>query len=344
VINQLFFDNGFSIAKKKLAEHGLRLQFEPYGGPFSTPRGVALADLPMGEFWTYSDGSINPLIPATARAMGKPVVGAEAFTGWPTNSMYTEDPAFLKKSADGCFSSGVNRLILHHWVHQPFGDQYQPGMGMGWWGTHFGRNQTWFEPGKVFFAYLGRCQVLLQQGEQPGAYLCIDKPYGFSDVIAASDFLSMEITVKNGKILLPSGRDYPLLVYTDSLMLPAMGRKIRELVQQGALVAGPRPIHAPGLQNYPQCDTEVTTIFNGLQNDDNHPNDAGGKWFDNPAIAIDHLSRKPGSLYEQAVVPDGIKVVHRKTAGVDIFFVLNQGSFPKYFPAVFRQSVHAGIE
>jgi hypothetical protein len=24
-------------------------------------------------------------------------------------------------------------------------------MGMGWWGTHFGRNQTWAEPGKAYF-------------------------------------------------------------------------------------------------------------------------------------------------------------------------------------------------
>lgn len=183
---------------------------------------------------------------------GNNVVGAEAFTGWPTNSMYTEDPAFLKKSADGCFTSGVNRLILHYWVHQPFGDQYQPGMGMGWWGTHFGRNQTWFEPGKAFIAYLDRCQFLLQQDEQPGTYLCIDKPHGFSDVIAAEDFLSAEISVKNGRITLPSGREYPLLIYTDDLMLPAMAKKVSDLVQQGAFVAGPRPLHAPGLQNYPQ--------------------------------------------------------------------------------------------
>jgi hypothetical protein len=38
-------------------------------------------------------------------------------------------------------------------------------MGMGWWGTHFGRNQTWIKPGKAYFTYLSRCQMLLQQGE-----------------------------------------------------------------------------------------------------------------------------------------------------------------------------------
>jgi hypothetical protein len=38
-------------------------------------------------------------------------------------------------------------------------------MGMGWWGTHFSRYQTWAKPGKAFFTYLSRCQMLLQQGD-----------------------------------------------------------------------------------------------------------------------------------------------------------------------------------
>jgi hypothetical protein len=70
----------------------------------------------------------------------------------------------LKHSADGGYVSGANWYFLHHWVHQPFDERYQPGMGMGWWGTHFSRYQTWFKPGKAFFTYLARCQMLLQQG------------------------------------------------------------------------------------------------------------------------------------------------------------------------------------
>ena len=338
VINQLYFEHGFSVGKRMLTEKGLSLQFEPYGGPFSAPRGVALADLPMGEFWTYSDGNINPLIPAAARAMGKRLVGAEAFTGWPTNSMYTEDPAFLKRSADGCFASGVNRLILHHWVHQPFSDRYQPGMGMGWWGTHFGRNQTWFEPGKAFFAYLGRCQVLLQQGEQPGAYLCLDKPSGFSDVISSDDFLSMKITVERGKIRLPSGRLYPLLVFSDSLTLPALAKKIRRLVAQGAMVSGPHPVRSPGLQDYPACDPVVRTIGDELWNLNRKSGSLKGIVFDSLNMALKYLGQKPGALYEPAVAPEQVAVVHRKSADSDIFFLVNQDNKARYFPAFFPVS------
>ena len=163
-VSRMFIDNGFKVARDKIHAEGLQLFWEPYSGPFDTGESVSVPDLPMGEYWTHSSGRISSTIVDKAKEYGKVIVGAEAFTGWPTNSHYTEDPAFLKRSADGAFVSGVNLLFLHHWVHQPFDDRYQPGMGMGWWGTHFGRNQTWFEPGKAFFEYITRCQMMLRQG------------------------------------------------------------------------------------------------------------------------------------------------------------------------------------
>jgi hypothetical protein len=162
----------------------------------------------MAEFWTsgaggVGKGGVTPTVVVAARAAGRTVVGAEAYTGRPEVSQYTEDPAFLKYSTDMAFSEGINRMILHHWVHQPFDDKYQPGMGMGWWGTHFSRHQTWFEPGKAFFSYLARCQALLQYGEQPADYLSVGRQEGNSDLISVYDFLKNDIQVKNGKVLLP---------------------------------------------------------------------------------------------------------------------------------------------
>ena len=164
VIARLYVDHGWKTAQEKVNEIGLQLCFEPYWGPFSIYEGASLADIPMGEYWNTSDGRIEPDIVRAAKDLNKRVVGGEAMTGQPKNSRYTEDPAFLKHSTDGAFHHGVNRLYLHHWVHQPFDDRYQPGMGMGWWGTHFSRHQTWFKPGKAFFRYIARCQMMLQQG------------------------------------------------------------------------------------------------------------------------------------------------------------------------------------
>lgn len=165
LIERRFLQEGWQVARDKVHEKGLLLFWEPYWGPFSITESVFVPDVPMGEFWTGGNGYISAAIVDKAKEYGKNIVGAEAFTGRPEVSHFTEDPEFLKHSADGAFVSGVNRLFLHHWVHQPFDDRYQPGMGMGWWGTHFSRHQTWFEPGKAFFTYLSRCQMLLQQGE-----------------------------------------------------------------------------------------------------------------------------------------------------------------------------------
>jgi hypothetical protein len=143
----------------------LKLYWEPYWGPFSTYEGTILADIPVDEFWTSQDSIyVNSQIMEAAVEFNKRIVAAEAFTGTPVASRYDEDPAFLKHAADGGFASGKNLFFLHHWVHQPFDDRYQPGMGMGWWGTHFSRFQTWNKPAKAFFTYLARCQMLLQQG------------------------------------------------------------------------------------------------------------------------------------------------------------------------------------
>ncbi|MDR1497822.1 MAG: hypothetical protein LBS59_05345 [Puniceicoccales bacterium] len=164
VINRLFIDNGWAVARDMIHKAGLQLYWEPYSGQFDQYESVSLSDVPMDEFWTGGSGKIGQTTFSAAKYYGKRIVAAEAFTGRPEISKYTEDPAFLKRSADGSFVSGVNWMFLHHWVHQPFDDKYQPGMGMGWWGTHFGRHQTWIKPGKAFFTYLARCQMLLQQG------------------------------------------------------------------------------------------------------------------------------------------------------------------------------------
>ena len=163
-ISRLFIENGWKPARDKIHDAGLLMYWEPYWGPFSTEESIPIPDLPMSEFWTSGNGRISSGFIETAKNAGKNIIGAEAFTGRPEVSHYTEDPAFLKHTADGAFVSGINLLFLHHWVHQPFDDRYQPGMGMGWWGTHFGRNQTWFHPAKAFFTYLSRCQMMLQQG------------------------------------------------------------------------------------------------------------------------------------------------------------------------------------
>jgi hypothetical protein len=337
VVNQLFFENGWQVARNRLHALGLELQFEPYGGPFDTAKGSALADLPMGEFWTGGNGGISAEVVGAARAAGRRMVGAEAFTGRPEISQYTEDPAFLKRSADGSFASGVNRMILHHWVHQPFDDRYKPGMGMGWWGTHFGRNQTWFEPGKAFFQYLSRCQVLLQQGEQVADFLCVGRLLEYQDLVSVVDFLKWDIRVEDGRVVLPSGRNYPFIVFPQTPhQQPEILRKMQDLVLKGASIVANRPVASPSLQNYPQCDAEVKQLADAIWEAGASDAQGTGRLFDTVEAAKAFHAVEPGFRVVGADHPKDLRTCHRRSPQVEIFFLANLADRARHFTGSFK--------
>ncbi|MDR2285993.1 MAG: hypothetical protein LBE04_00735 [Prevotellaceae bacterium] len=168
VVNRLFLDC-FRIGKEMVNKTGFTLCWEPYcswgEGPFDMREGVSIADIPVTEFWIHSGDILgNETLAKASSASKKRIIGAEAFTGMEATCKYTETPQMLKHPADMGYSYGVNMYFLHSWAHNPFPDKYQPGFSFAHYGTHFSRNQTWFEPGKAFFTYLARCQMLLQQG------------------------------------------------------------------------------------------------------------------------------------------------------------------------------------
>jgi len=72
---------------------------------------------------------------------------------------------------------------------------------------------------------------MLQSGEQVADYICVDKLQGFSDLISTEDFLNQNILVEKGKLVLPSGRIYPFIVFSDSVMLPETVNKILRFLE-----------------------------------------------------------------------------------------------------------------
>jgi alpha-L-rhamnosidase len=166
-IEDLYRDVYFATISKKLKEANLTFLSEPYGGPWRQVEVMPMVHQVMAEFWTgngvYTPYITGPTIAALRKA-GKNLIEAEAFTGQPADSKWSEYPAWLKPIGDAAFCVGINRIVIHRFTHQPWDERYKPGNTMGQWGTHFDRTQTWWNEVAAMVNYWQRCQALLQWG------------------------------------------------------------------------------------------------------------------------------------------------------------------------------------
>lgn len=122
-------------------------------------------DYPAGEFWFQSPSHDKPndVLDAVSAAhiYGKPVVQAESFTQIRLD--WNETPAMLKPYADRNLALGINKIVNHVFVHNPWLDR-KPGATLDKVGTFLQRDQTWWNMANGFFGYLERTQSFLQQG------------------------------------------------------------------------------------------------------------------------------------------------------------------------------------
>lgn len=260
-------------------KHGFGLSIEPYDMmPCADMSVGAVADVPMCEFWLHGFDTTYSVIEAAsvAHTCGRPIVAAEAFTSDHTEQ-WQAYPAAMKGLGDWAFSSGINRIVFHRYQHQPSLDQ-RPGMTMGPYGVHWERTQTWWDMVGAYHQYLARCQFMLRQGLAV-ADVCFLVPEGAPQVFrpptsarlgqpperpgynydgCAPETLMARMSVKDGRLVLPDGMSYHVLVLPESLtMTPALLRKVRKLFKAGATVIGSPPLKSPSLSGYPKCDAEV---------------------------------------------------------------------------------------
>ena len=260
-IADLFAENYYGHFAELCRQHGLMNAVEPYTGPFESLQSGAPADVVMGEFWTGSQGHPSiKLASSIAHIYGKTIVGAESFTARPDVGRWQNDPYSLKTLGDLMYCQGLNRYVFHRYAMQPWTNRW-PGMTMGQWGFHFERTVTWWDEGKSWIDYITHCQFLLQQGRAvaDAAYFTGESapvemrvgnpalPAGYDYDAINADVLLHGATVKNGRITLPSGASYAVLILPsdDANMTPQMLHCLRQLVRAGATVVGPRPQHSP---------------------------------------------------------------------------------------------------
>lgn len=221
---ELQYERHYRQFKERLNAAGFEFHLEPYTGPFDGYEAARWCDLGMNEFWEgtpfwgkspYPGGS-DWIVGPVSRAFGREIIGAEAFTGYPLDDPFALAPRHLKAGLDSSYCRGLNRLSLHHWCHQPLDARWKPGFSMGPWGTHFGENATWFEPGKAFYRYMQRVQALLQQGrlrtDALGVHTEIDGHFTM-DLLPYSAFCDGVEVTADGKVRVKAtGKTYPILV------------------------------------------------------------------------------------------------------------------------------------
>lgn len=330
---ELFTENHFALAHAWTRKAGVQLQLQPYGGPFDPHEAARHCDVPMREYWGF--GGTPEVAGAVGRAYGRHVIATEAFAATPDNAAWTASPRIFKCPGDASFARGINRVMLHYWVHQPFAPQWKPGMTMGFWGNHFGENQTWHEPGKAWLAYLWRCQALLQRGEQVVDVLAFKGTPEASefDSVPESGFLNDVKAAEDGTLRMPSGRTYRMMRFPDEVVVsPKVLEKLKELLNAGATVWCPRPKRAYGLQNHPAADARVAAIARELWGE--RETDAGerkiGKgrlfWGGKPEDALARIGWTPGARVVAGDANGDVMCAHRKDGDAQFFFAANTSS------------------
>ncbi len=335
-------------------QHGLTTWLENYGhwgfpGEFLQYGGQS--DEIAGEFW--SEGSLgdieNRAASSCGHIYGKRRVWAESFTsGGPAFGRY---PYQMKQRGDRFFTEGINSSLLHVYIHQPFEDR-EPGLD-AWFGNEFNRKNTWFSQMDVFTGYLKRCNFMLQRGDYVAdvAYLigedapkmtgiCTPElPAGYSFDYINGEVLLQRASVEDGRIVLPSGMKYRLLVLPQlETMRPEILQKIKELLQAGACVIGPAPKYSPSLSDYPAADRKVQALASELWGDQTESVRTIGKGrLFMPATSLqpvlEALNVKPDMRVNSGTP---VLFIHRATDEGDIYFISNQSETPVDINPSFR--------
>jgi hypothetical protein len=328
-----------------------------YGGsaypPLDILKSNRYVDVPMFEFWAGFDKetklvNYDPVkatafeIPVQAGALyGKQVIPAESYTGY---ANYSESPWDLKLFGDRAFCTGINQMVLHSYVHQPF--EKKPGVTLGVFGQSFNRHNPWWDFSSQWFAYHARVQYILQQGVPVADILYFvgdryyqeahfsglyEVPEGFQVQKCNLDILTNHCKVKNGKLLLDNGLSYEMLLLPDDQQMEAGTlKRIAELVRAGAVISGPKPLQVAGNLNFAENEKALQSLSDEV-------------WGKAGTSGIFENTYGQGKVYSGTRLKDileklklnpdfsgnhegmaNLLYIHKKMGTSDVYFVVNQ--------------------
>jgi hypothetical protein len=352
-------------------QNGLKVQNEAAGPSRSGTmcmdalKNLGRSDMPQGEFWLggkhdeeggldeklgygmvrleKGQNKVTKMVSSAAHIYGKKTASAESFTSF---RHWNDYPGNMKQAADRAFCEGINRFLIHTSTATRPQDG-KPGIEYGA-GTHFNPNVTWWNQAGPFLDYISRCQYLLQQGLFVADILYYNGDItpnivlpknvgtttgkGYDYDVCNEEVLLTRLSVKNGRLVLPDGMSYRVLVLPETTVMPVpVLQKLKELVFAGATVIGPRPEKDSGLKNYPQCDVRIKELATAI-------------WGKCDGKTIKKQAYGKGKIYwniplqdvlkEKGVGPDFIcdnenafiDFIHRTVGDTEIYFITNRNN------------------
>ena len=236
----------------------------PHGAPIDALESLGHSDVPMMEFWAKSpthrvkdiDRFFVKQAASAAHIYGKRFVAAEGETtiGTHWEESFRDN---LKPTFDRAVCEGLNRLVFHQFTSSPAAEGL-PGQEY-FAGTHFSPRSTWWPLVHGWIDYVNRCQFTMMQG-QFVADVCYYNGDNIPNMISMKDsdpagvlpeydydainqdVLLNRLSVKDGRLVLPGGMSYRVLVLPKHrfISLEAL-RKIAHLVEEARLWWGRKP-------------------------------------------------------------------------------------------------------
>ena len=363
-ISDVFIESHYRTSSKLLNEHGLKLCAEAGGPgapiwdscPVDSLKALGAVDILRGEFWPKMRNIwLVKEISSAAHIYGKRIVDAESFTSW---RHWTDGPYFHKQMADAAMAEGLNHFTFHTFTHSP-DEAGLPGRAYHA-GTHINPNVAWWPMAGGFINYLSRCSYMLQQGlfvadvcyyygdkapnfvSAKGLGFILEDGYDYD--VVNSEVILNRMSVKNGRIVLPDGMSYGLLVLPeqDDMDLDVL-RKIESLVKAGAWVVGPKPRRTGTLADFPNCDKQVAELADkmwGRCNGKTITENPYGKgrvfWNRTAAGILAQMDIGRDFSYKGGDRRTRLDYIHRSTESEDIYFVVNKNERWESVECTFR--------
>lgn len=334
VSDQLILSH-YTTGRDFLAGYGIDLVAEAGGPgppiwdscPVDALKALGNVSIPRGEFWVRNQYNIFLVkeVASASHIYGLGTVDAESFTTW---RRWKDGPHALKPWVDRAFTEGLNAVTFHTFANTrpEFGF---PGRAYHA-GVDFNPTTTWWEQAKPFVDYLSRNSYLLSQGTfvadvawyygdrapnffperqgDPDSPRIADLGPGYDFDVVNTDVILNRMAVSGGKVTLPGGMEYRLLVLPNREDIPAeVIARAEELAAAGAnvLIQNPRIVMA--------------FKGNALRN-----------------MSVDDALAGLGVVPDFVGDTEKLSFIHRRIGGVEAYFVRNRTDQPVTETVQFR--------